>query len=196
MTFDFTKKAEYWTGDILKCRFDFFQDSSASGDIMYIRRIRFISVDGYAVELEADESGKFFASKSYTTVYFEEHEGALALERSGGNDVWVKIDLKNENLSTSDYSKMLIRYMIPKTNSQEKYGSVIYFSTSDYPSYGEDKTVYGLNLIKDGCYHTMIVDFSDEPLWSGNIGTFRFDYFQSDSRDGDVMYVESIALIK
>lgn len=198
MTFDFTQKAEFWSGDILQCRFDYFQHSSVAGDVMYIRRIRLVSVEGYEIELKADENGNFFADTAYTKVYpnENENENALILERSGGNDVWVKINLKNENLNTSDYSKMLIRYMVPKTNSQEKYGSVIYFSTSDYPSYGEDKTIYGLNLIKDGCYHTMIVDFSDETLWSGNIGTFRFDYFQSTSKDGDVIYIESIILIK
>ena len=91
---------------------------------------------------------------------------------------------------------MLIRYMIPKTNSQEKYGSVIYFSTSENPSIDEDKTMHVSDLKADGCYHTWVVDFSEEMYWSGNINSFRFDYFQSASQNGDVMYVESITLIE
>lgn len=45
MTFDFTQKSYYWKGNITRLRFDYFQNTPAEGDVMYIKRIRLVSVE-------------------------------------------------------------------------------------------------------------------------------------------------------
>ena len=103
--------------------------------------------------------------------------------------------LGSKNLSTEDYTKLVVRYMIPTTNSKTSYSSAIYFTTSDKSSVSESQSIYS-KLIVDGNYHYIVYDLTAKGNWSGNIADLRFDYFQSDSLAGDVIYIESIYLMK
>jgi sugar phosphate isomerase/epimerase len=51
------------------------------------------------------------------------------------------------------------------------------------------------NLIKDGKYHTAVVDVGAYAFWQGKINQLRFDFFGSGVA-GDVMYVKSIRLLE
>lgn len=94
-------------------------------------------------------------------------------------------------LSTDEYTKILIRYMLPVTNSKSSYSSTLYFTTSENTKVSESQTSYN-NLIVDGQYHTLVIDLAEHAAWQGDIAKLRFDYFQSASTEGDIMYVEYI----
>ena len=196
MVFDFTKEAEYWTGNITKLRFDYFENVPKDGDVMYVKRITFIRADGYEIDLSLEGGKNPFSSTKLTGVSFDETEGVLKLTSAKDKgDVSVTMSLGSENLSTEDYTKLVVRYMIPTTNSKTTYSSAVYFTTSDNKSVSESQAIYS-KLIVDGNYHYVIYDLTAKGNWSGNIADLRFDYFQSDSAAGDVIYVESIYLMK
>lgn len=193
MTFDFMKKAEYWTGNIGTLRFDYFENTPAEGDVMYIKRITFIEAPGFDIDLTCDGEKDIFSSTKYTEVSFDETMGSVALTVSGGNDVSVTIDLSAYELRTADYSKLFVRYMIPTTNSNTSNSSTVYFMTDGSNSASEDKSVY-CSVTVDGCYHTVMFDLSSKDTWVGNLVKIRFDYFQGNCVDGDKFYIESISL--
>ena len=194
MTFNFAGKAQ-WTGEIASLRFDYFQNAPVDGDVMYVKRITFIKAPQFEIDISGEDDGKHFYSVDYTDVYYDEAEGALLLCVNGGTDVKAIMNLSLESLSTAEYTKMFVRYMIPVTNSCEKYGSTVYFTTDESGSYTEDKAIYLYGgLIADGNYHTAVFDLSQKETWTGNIAKLRFDYFQGTCADGDVIYIEYIAL--
>ena len=191
-TFDLSEAA-FWTGTVGVMRFDYFNGGCSNGDVMYIKSIRFIKIPQYEIDISADQSGKCFESTNYTNVSFDEDEEALLLQVSGGKDVNVIMDLKSQALSTDEYTKLFVRYMIPTTNSRGSYVSTVYFATDTTGGYNEASSVY-MPLVADGQYHTVIFNLSEKATWDGIISKLRFDYFQGDCVDGDVMYIESIAL--
>jgi hypothetical protein len=193
MTFDFTKKADYWTGDIKTLRFDYFQNAPKEGDVMYIKRITFKRADMYDVVLAGEGSEKSFASTAHSTVSFDENENAIKLCVNGGADVKAYMDLRNKGLSTSDYTQLVVRYMIPTTNSKSSYSSTVYFTTSDSAGESEDKAIYR-TLTVDGNYHTVVFDLDEKGTWTGDIAKLRFDYFQGACVNGDVIFIQSISL--
>jgi hypothetical protein len=51
-----------------------------------------------------------------------------------------------------------------------------------------------ISLIKDGEWHTAVVDLASLSFWRGKVNLIRFDYFDS-CAEGDVMYVKGIRLL-
>ncbi len=184
---------ELWKGIINNLRFDYSQGNCAKGDVIYIKSVSLGAVSGFDVDLSQNENGEYFSSAKYTEVYFDESEDALRFEVSGGNDVNVTLDLSDYSLSTDEYTYLFIRYMIPYSNSQSKYAPAVYFTTDESGSYSEDKAIYGDRMAVDGNYHTLIIDMTQKGTWTGNIAKIRFDYFQSDCSDGDVIYIKSMS---
>jgi hypothetical protein len=191
-TFDLSAEAS-WTGNVAVMRFDYFNGTCAEGDKIYIKRITFIKAPGFDIDLTPDESGNVFASTKYTEVTLDESGKVLCFTVSGGKDVNVTIDLSSYDLSTTEYSKLFVRYMIPTTNSKTKYPSTIYFTTDESKSESEDKAIYDY-VYADGQYRTIIFDLSSKETWTGDVVKFRFDYFQGECADGDMIYIESIEL--
>ena len=191
-TFDLSEAA-FWTGTVGVMRFDYFNGGCSNGDKIYIKRITFIKAPGFDIDLTPDESGNVFASTRYTEVTFDESGKGLCFTVSGGKDVNVTIDLSSYDLSTTEYSKLFVRYMIPTTNSKTKYPSTIYFTTDESKSESEDKAIYDY-VYADGQYRTIIFDLSSKETWTGDVVKFRFDYFQGECADGDMIYIESIEL--
>jgi hypothetical protein len=48
-------------------------------------------------------------------------------------------------------------------------------------------------LIKDGTYHTLVIDLTKSAVWEGEVHKLRFDHFNN-SAVGDVMYIKGITL--
>lgn len=190
-TFDLSSE-ELWTGNVAVMRFDYFNGTCAEGDKIYIRRIALVRADGFMIDLSQEGSESKIASSLYTTVAYDSEQKAIALKRSGGSDVNVTFNLTSEALSTDDYTKILVRYMIPTSNSQSSYTATLYFTTSEYTTVAESQTVYSNKLSVDGQYHTLVIDLADHEKWQGNIAKLRFDYFNSTSAEGDIMYIEYI----
>ncbi len=191
-TFDLSAE-ESWTGNVAVMRLDYFNGTCAEGDKVYIKRIALVRADGFMIDLSQEGSESKITSKSYTNASYDSEQNALALERTGGSDVNVTFNLSSSNLSTDDYTNILIRYMIPTANSQSSYTSQLFFTTSENTKEAESQSVNS-KMIVDGQYHTLVIDLAEHEKWQGNIAKLRFDYFQSTSAEGDVMYIEYILI--
>lgn len=191
-TFDLSGEAS-WTGNVAVMRFDYFNGTCAEGDKIYIRRIALVRADGFMIDLSQEGSESKITSSLYTNVAYDSEQKAIALERSGSSsDVNVTFNLSDSNLSTDEYTKILIRYMVHTANSKTSYSSALYFSTTDG---GIDGTrVKSGSLIVDGQYHTLVLDLADHELWTGNIRQLRLDYFEGSCEEGDKMYIEYILI--
>ena len=183
-----------WSGNVKKIRFDYFS-GCAAGDVIYIKSINFIPAEAYNVYGEENKEEDIYYHKSYTSVSFDEEQSATCLTVSGGTDVYVITNLTEASLDTADYTKLVITYMVPTTNSKSNYSACLYFTTSESTSFDESKTVYAGALVADGSYHTLVIDLTNKSEnWTGLVGKLRFDYFQSGCADGDQFYVRSIKL--
>lgn len=182
-----------WSGLINKLRFDYFEGGFAQGDKIFIKRITLRSTQGIDIDVSKQGSENCFSVINHTKVYFDNDEEALALEVKGNKDVGVYIGLGDRKLKTEDYSKLIISYMLPKTNSQGEYSCCLYFQTDESGDLSETSSVYG-KLTVDGKYHTIVIDLSSKATWKGIIKNLRFDYFQSNNANGDVMFIKSITL--
>ena len=95
-------------------------------------------------------------------------------------------------LQASDYKTLEIVYMIPTSNKTGSYVTDLFLCTgSKMNPDGSERT--RADLINDGEYHTLSVDLSARPFWSGAVNRSRFDYFGACTA-GDVMYVQWIGL--
>ena len=185
---------EGWSGDIKKIRFDYFS-GCAVGDVIYIKSINFIPTEGYTVYGQENKEEDIYYYKSKTVLSFDEEQDATLLTVSGGTDVYVIANLADANLSTSEYTKLIITYMVPTTNSKSNYSSCLYFTTTENSGFSESQTISAGSLIVDGNYHVLVIDLTKKSdYWTGNVAKLRFDYFQSTCADGDQFYIQSIKL--
>ncbi len=114
-----------------------------------------------------------------------------------GPDPFLYFDfaLGNRELNASDYIQVVIEYMIPTTNSQSSYAAELFVCTG---SVSEAVGGMSLNasLQTDGKYHAMTFNLGGQDFWNGKLNKFRFDFFNTASNAGDVMYIKSFKLIK
>lgn len=183
-------------GELLGIRFDPFSRSE-TGDVMYIRRITLKTYRELDIEndLTVDGSEKVFSSMSRTQTVFDMDQGAVALSVLGGSDVNVTFDFSRFKLHAGEYTQLVVEYMVPVTNTFTSNSATVYFKTEGSGSFAESRTVSN-KLTVDGEYHTMVFDFSGKEGWTGLITSLRFDYFQSGCKDGDVIYIRRVDLIK
>lgn len=147
-----------------------------------------------SIDFTVEENVKFAAYPNLTEISYDKTEKAMKLV-SGGGDVHVSFDYlasPKYPLSAEDHKYLEIEYMIPESNGNTSYESQIFLCAGTRTSASESDSVR-LGLIKDGNYHTLIIDLSQYDFWTGNINLIRFDYFSS-SNDGDVMYIKSFKL--
>ena len=90
------------------------------------------------------------------------------------------------------YRKIVIEYMIPKSNSQSSYSGELFLCTGSVVNAESGKSV-AVNYIADGSYHTVEIDLSSLSFWSGKINSIRFDFFNSGAI-GDEVFIRSIRL--
>ena len=129
-----------------------------------------------------------------TRITFSEEQKAAMLTVSAPSDPFVNIDYTKSAvaLTAEDYSKIVITYMIPKSNIYKSYSTELFLCTGSVMSAYGGKSVRG-QLIADGEYHTLEISVAGLEFWSGNINAIRFDYFET-CAIGDVIYVKSIEL--
>ena len=133
--------------------------------------------DGYNTEITYNSTQKAMRLKVTTA-----HDPQVPLKYSGAS----------EPLYAENYSTLEIRYMIPVSNKESSYVCDLFLCTGSKTSPdGSERT--RISLIKDGEWHTAVVDLASLSFWRGKVNLIRFDYFDS-CAEGDVMYVREIAL--
>ena len=125
---------------------------------------------------------------------FDETAGAVKLTAGSIGDVSITIPYGSNPtpLSAESYKTLKIEYMIPKENASASYQSDLFLCAGGINAPDGNARIR-VNLTKDGEYHTLEVDLSQNAHWTGDIHMIRFDYFDFSSA-GDVMYIKSISL--
>jgi hypothetical protein len=124
---------------------------------------------------------------------FDKSQNAAVLTVAGG-DPYVNIDYTRSEpkLKAGDYSKIVVTYMIPTSNSKGSYRTELFLCTGSLMNAEGGKSVTQ-QIVADGEYHTIEFNVSGLAFWSGNINAIRFDFFDGGA-EGDVIYVRSIEL--
>ena len=124
---------------------------------------------------------------------FDAAQSAAVLTVAGG-DPYVNIDYTRSDpkLKAEDYTKIVLTYMIPTTNSSGSYRTELFLCTGSSMNAEGGKSVTQ-QIVADGEYHTIEFNVSGLSFWKGNINAIRFDFFDG-GENGDIIYVQSIEL--
>ena len=122
---------------------------------------------------------------------FDATQQAVKLSARGG-DPHVRLKLNNFSFTpvADDYTKVTIKYMVPTSSSASANGFEIFLSagTTTIPEAGKSVRE---NYVCDGKWHTITIDLSSLPYWTGSVNFLRFDFFNN-CRAGDAVYIKSI----
>lgn len=135
----------------------------------------------------------FNIANNNTEVAYSTEQNAAEITCTGG-DPQIGIFYSNIGYYTAENKNAVeFTYMIPNENRKSAYKAELFLCTGDtaYPQAG--KSVF-VDLIKDGEYHTVTVDLTENVHWSKEINEIRFDYFNG-AAAGDKMYVRSFKLL-
>ena len=188
---------DFWAGAINVLRLDYFNDC-ANGDCIYIKSISLKkgagSQEAGAFTFDSETGLDDIAFATASSVEFDSEQKAAKLTVTG-DDVNILLNLKTgEALKAEDYSKIVVEYMIPKTNKQKSYRFEMYFCVGGVTEPTEDNSARE-NYVFDGEYHTVEVPMDSFKTHSGEMLSLRFDYFAT-AAAGDVMYVKSVTFVK
>lgn len=119
---------------------------------------------------------------------------SVAVLTVAGGDPYVNIDYTRSDpkLKAEDYTKIVLTYMIPTTNSRGYYRTELFLCTGSLMNAEGGKSVTQ-QIVADGEYHTIEFKVSGLSFWKGNINAIRFDFFDG-GENGDIIYVQSIEL--
>ena len=181
--------------DVFKSNRDFADNSFLSSEYSQDIRLPDTSVSYENIYFGTAEHNKYLELMNSAGMKFDSDHNAVKLIVSGA-DPQVNIAYKNaeDTLVAEDYGKIVIEYMVPKTNSGNTTVGELFLCTGETVNAEGGKSVT-LNYIADGAYHTLEVELSSLDFWSGKINAIRFDFF-NEGNDGDVLFVRSIKLEK
>ncbi len=162
----------------------------------------FTSIDYTHLDF-AKESDITAISSRFQTTATNSSTGVVKFEVTGNGDdpsVYIDYQANLQNLSTKDYRYLVYSYMIPTSNSDgHAYESDFFICTEKSGWAPSGAAMFRKELIKDGKYHSMIIDLYDYPdMWpstDSQIYKIRFDYF-TQAVAGDVMYLSEFSLAK
>ena len=125
------------------------------------------------------------------TVDYDNGRQAVKLTAKG-SDPNVNVSFsKVGTISTSQYSTLVIEYMVPTTNQRKEARCDLFICAGSVTSATADCCVRE-DLIVDGQFHVMEVDLSGYAWWVGNLNSFRFDFLDVSGAE-DCVYVKSIS---
>ena len=189
----------FWTGKVNSIRFDYF-GSAELGDVILVKSFRLtndeIVEDMAKISFDDETVLELICNSKSTNYSYDSDSNALKLEVKGA-DPYIIIDYKiaSSVISTSDYTKVAITYMIPTTNKTEVYESHLFPCAGEIVEPVGTAIIMEKNIIADGEYHTVVYDLSGKDFWTGELNKLRFDYVGG-AESGDLFYIKSIELIK
>lgn len=123
---------------------------------------------------------------------FAINKNSLQLTSTVGVDPYVYFDLRDDNLSCSDYSYLVMTYKIPDTNILKAYGSNTFYVCGDInvPTAGYVSQSYSLDT--SGQYAYIIYNLRNSN-WEGELKGLRLDYF-GECVKNDEIFIDSLVL--
>ncbi len=151
----------------------------------------------YYHDLDFTDSGdeKILTGLHSVQLNHDANEGALKAVVTGG-DAQFCIPFINapDVYSADEYGKVEITYRVDPANSSAAHTLQLFLCAGEIT--GADAAYQVMRpLSLDGEYHTLVIDLSTLPYWTGNINMIRIDFFDQSSA-GDTMYIKSIKLLK
>lgn len=140
------------------------------------------------LDLTVQANASLLLVSNNTSIAFHSAELGTALTVTGA-DPHVTL-IYNGSLSATTYKTLEITYMLPETNSIGNNTADLFFCTGTITDPTADACVRE-TLTADGQYHTLTMNLTSKPFWSGNINKIRFDFLDG-CEAGDVMYVQRI----
>ncbi|MBQ8827840.1 MAG: hypothetical protein IJZ90_01700 [Clostridia bacterium] len=151
--------------------------------------------------LDFDSETEMYAFSDFKHSYISQPSaGSVKFLVSNTTDpdafAYIDYSYNNSTVYTNKYRYLVYSYMIPTSNKRTTYQTELFICTG---SRTDAKAGYSItvNLVKDGKYHTEIIDLSKyTSLWPSTqtqVNKIRFDFF-GDSNAGDVMYLSEFSL--
>lgn len=121
-------------------------------------------------------------------------QGARLTVSGGDAFIWIGYSKSETTLNTADYSAIEITYMVPADVSDKATLMQVFFICKDESTLAEANSVRTA-VVADGEFHTIRLECAGKAYWHDNLIGIRFDFFDQSSV-GDVMYLQSIKLVK
>ena len=96
-------------------------------------------------------------------------------------------------LSANTYKTLTITYMIPTSNSKNRYTCDLFLAAGNLTDFNANARIRSEGLVADGQFHTLTINLGSNSYWTGNVHKLRFDFFEG-CAVGDVMYIKSFVL--
>ena len=174
---------------------NFAENASLSSELSRDIRLPDLAVSYTNINFATAEHNKYLSPMNSAEMKFNSDHNAIELIVSGeGSDPQINILYGNskDKLNASNYGKIVIEYMIPRSNSQNAYSGELFLCTGSVVNAEGGKSV-AVNYIADGGYHTVEIDLNSLSFWSGRINSIRFDFFNGGAV-GDKIFIRSIKL--
>ncbi len=160
-----------------------------AGDKSSVLTVNVIAPDLTKLEFAEESMLDVIRQTNNTEVSLE--DGILKCVTTKAEDPFITVDYTDAFYKAEDFDTLVIRYMIPKDNTQGRYQSQIFLRCND-SGLTEDISVR-TGLMKDGAYHDLKIDLSDKDYWTGDLTEIRIDFFDICGVN-DEFYIESIKL--
>ncbi len=159
-------------------------------------RIPDITVDMSHIDFTQPDNWQLLLYGKTAEAAYDVATGATKLTVTGSDPfLYYDFALSDRELYAEDHLQVEIEYMIPTTNSQQNYTAELFYCAGSI-SDATGGVSLGSSLRTDGGWHTMTFDLGGKDTWTGKIHKLRFDFFNTASNAGDVMYIKSFKLIK
>lgn len=153
-------------------------------------------VDYTNLDFTEPKTQELLGSTNNCTVEFAGEGIKLTVTNTSPIDPIFTISYANapDPIHTADYGKLEIVYKVPTSVAAAGKRFQVFIGAGDVTSPSASYQVMK-DLVVDGEYHTLVFDLASLSYWKGDINFLRFDFFDACS-PGDVMYIQSIKLVK
>ncbi len=151
------------------------------------------STDFTNIIFDNELKASLFTGPHYVSSVFNAGESAVELTMANGNDPYINLTYSDKYPTNADDNKyVVLTYKVPYSNSSTSNNTQLYFCAGDVIAPASSCS-YTFSPVKDGNYHSVIVDLTEASWWKGIIHKIRIDPFATCSAY-DKMFVYSVSL--
>lgn len=158
------------------------------------RRRNGASGEPFTLDLSSASSFSYFTDRNMTAIVSD--SGAAKLLSAGPSDTYAVLNLQDFNLSADVYKYVVCTVMLPTTDTQTNpSGKLTFFAGDNVRGDGKAERSIQYSLVKDGVFHSVIVDMSNASFWKGIIHEIKINNLVTPT-PGLSSYVKSVSLCR
>ncbi|MBE6563604.1 MAG: hypothetical protein E7660_07695, partial [Ruminococcaceae bacterium] len=151
------------------------------------------STDFTNIIFDNELKASLFTGPHYVSSVFNAGESAIELTMTNSSDPYINLTYSDKYPTNADDNKyVVLTYKVPYSNSSAANNTQLYFCAGDVIAPASSCS-YTFAPVKDGNYHSVIVDLTEASWWEGIIHKIRIDPFATCSAY-DKMFVYSVSL--